>query len=254
MEKTIEPKFIRKKILELIVNSGEGHLASCYSVVEMVISIFYDMQKKSKLNLENFVLSKGHSSYAYYAILHEFNLFSNKEFNNVGKYGSKFYGHLPYIPLDNRFQFGSGSLGHGLPYSIGLAKARNLKKDQSTIYCIIGDGESNEGTFWESLLLCQKFNDIKLKILIDCNDSSERAIPIKNILKKLSKAFEEIKVFSCDGHNLKDLDNCLSQETDLSIILCKTIKGFPINFMYGNPIWHHKIPNEDERERIIELL
>lgn len=251
----MDPNNIRKKILQMVCSSGEGHLASSFSIVEIIISIFKDMQAmRGKFLPNNFILSKGHASYAYYAILNSLQLLSNEELDNIGKNGSKLYGHLPFLKQDENFHFGSGSLGHGLPYAIGLAKSKNILKNQDWIYCLVGDGEANEGTFWESLLLMNKFDNIKLKLLIDCNSSSERAIPIKDTLKKIKYLFQNFEFSICNGHDQNDLQNCLSKGSNIKVILCETIKGYPVEMMKNNPVWHHKIPSQEEKKDILKEL
>ncbi len=246
---------VRKIILKMVMSSGEGHIASCFSIVEMLLAIFNDMKIiTDSYKTDNFILSKGHASYAYYAVLNYLKLMSKKEVLEVGNIGSKFYGHLPYVDSDRRFSFGSGSLGHGLPFALGRSTANKIKGKDDWVYCLVGDGEANEGTFWETLLLSEKFYDSKLKILVDCNGSSERAIPILGILSNLKKIFKKISISSCDGHNISSIQKCLSTGLNIRVILCKTIKGYPSKLMSDNPIWHHKIPNEEDAKKILKDL
>jgi transketolase len=254
-EEVMNPNAIRKKIIELVVMSREGHVASSFSIVELLIAIFADMKRKRGYYLpQDLILSKGHASYAYYGTLHILGMMDEQELATVGKLGSKFYGHLPFISNDNRFAYGSGSLGHGLPYAVGAAVANKLSNSTAEIYCLIGDGEANEGTFWESLLLVEKYENLKLNILVDCNGSSERAIPIQAQLEKLVGVFKFIEVLSCDGHNLDDLHYALVTGKDTRLILCKTIKGHPSTMMKNNPSWHHRVPNEIETQKIFQEL
>ncbi len=251
----MNPNSIRKKIIELVVMSREGHVASSFSIVEILIAIFSDMKiKRGDYFPEDLILSKGHASYAYYGTLHALGMMDEKELATVGKNGSKFYGHLPFIQSDKRFAFGSGSLGHGLPFAVGAAVANKLSNSAAEIYCLIGDGEANEGTFWESLLLAEKYKNLKLNILVDCNGSSERAIPIQEQLEKLAGVFKYIEVLGCDGHNIEALQSALVSERDTRLILCKTIKGHPSSLMINNPSWHHRVPNETEAQTIFEEL
>lgn len=254
-EKVMNPNAIRKKIIELVVMSREGHVASSFSIVELLIAIFSDMKRKRGYYLpQDLILSKGHASYAYYAALYNLGMMDEQELATVGKLGSKFYGHLPFILNDNRFAYGSGSLGHGLPYAVGAAVANKLSNDAAEIYCLIGDGEANEGTFWESLLLVEKYENLKLNILVDCNGSSERAIPIQEQLEKLVGVFKFIEVLTCDGHNIEELHSALVSGKDSRLILCRTIKGYPSTLMKNNPSWHHRVPNETEAQKIFEEL
>ncbi len=251
----INSKAIRKKILDLLISSGEGHLGSSFSIIEIIVAI-YQAQIKcfGKFVPEKIVLSKGHASYAYYAFLNYIGMFSESELLSVGKNGSKFYGHLPYIKEDQRFSFGSGSLGHGMPFSIGLALASHFKSNPQMHYCIVGDGEANEGTFWESLLLMNKFSYLNLRVIIDCNNSSERAIPIIEILKNLDKSFKRIEFISVDGHDTEAILAAINSKSKQLIILCHTIKGYPCPSLMNNPIWHHKTPNEVEYQKLIQEI
>jgi len=246
---------IRSIILDIAVKSNEGHIPSSFSIVELLLSIY--LKEKDNDNFFDpscIVLSKGHATYAYYAFLNYIGLFSKLETETVGQVGSKYYGHLPYIQNDTRFQFGSGSLGHGLPFAIGLAHGVKILKKSKVIYCIVGDGELNEGTFWESLLLLQKLKITNIKVLIDCNGSSERAIPIINILKKLKTLFKDLDFIIVDGHSTDALISAMSTIKKSQILLCETIKGYPISFMKDNFEWHHRIPNKNEILKIKEEL
>ena len=117
---------IRNSIIEIAAASEEGHIASSFSIVELLLAIFEYENKINVFEPSCLVLSKGHASYAYYAFLHHIGLMDLTELETVGQIGSKYYGHLPYIENDERFQFGSGSLGHGLPFSVGLAHAQKF--------------------------------------------------------------------------------------------------------------------------------
>lgn len=250
-----QSKEIRTAILKAIVNSGEGHLASSFSIVELLIAFGFAMQKKpSCFKLEDFVLSKGHASYAYYAWLKSENLMDDKEFETVGKLGSKLYGHLPFIKHDPRFQFGSGSLGHGLPYAVGLAVSNAIKGVQAKVCCLIGDGEANEGTLWESLLLLNKFPEAQISIMVDCNSSSERAIPISTPLENIGVCFPAISKISVNGHDVEEVSGALCSEQSQQIILCNTHKGYPCPTLIDNPIWHHRMPSEDELATLLKEI
>ena len=238
----------------MTLTAKEGHIASSFSIVEILMAIYRVCESNKNFTPQNIILSKGHASFAYYAFLHSISLMTNEELQSVGSFGSKYYGHLPYIPGDNRFQFGSGSLGHGLPYAVGLRYARHLQGCQDPVYCIIGDGEANEGTFWESLLFIQKLNFSNLAILVDANGSSERAIPIISNIKKMINIFHNIDFLESDGHDSKDIEMNLNSTDRCKVIICHTQKGFPIPFMIENPLWHHKIPTVDEAIQIEKYL
>jgi len=133
---------IRKKIFIYNQLSSEGHLPSSFSIVEILISIFQaEGCDPDPTWLSRLILSKGHASFAYYGFLASIGFMTEEEEKSICQNGSKLYGHLPHIIGDNRFTFGSGSLGHGLPYAIGKSFGDHNDKKY---YCIVGDGEATK--------------------------------------------------------------------------------------------------------------
>jgi len=248
---------IRKNILFLSNWSNEGHVPSSFSIVEIIISIFsYSLDINPNIDfrsiMKNLVLSKGHASFALYSVMYEYGILGKNIFQNICKNGSPFFGHIPYKPFYG-LNFGTGSLGHGLPYAIGKAYGNLLKGINDIVYCIIGDGEANEGTFWESLLLLRKFNQINIIIIIDNNQSSDRAIIINDILNNIDKFSINFK--KVDGHDIVAIMNEFKNKTEGPLILlANTQKGQPLNCMINNPVWHHKSPTELELNNIFNEL
>lgn len=249
-EKLNQSLTIRETILDLANKSDEGHIPSSFSIVEIMLAIKKHQERNDIFNLNNFVLSKGHASFGYYAFLYSCGLFSKDELGAVCELNSKFYGHLPYLEDDKRFHYGSGSLGHGLPYAIGMAFAKYRNKSEETIYCVVGDGEANEGTFWESLLILKKFPHLNIKIILDQNSSSERAIPINSFLDNLKKLYKNNFVINVDGHDIDKLCKSLDRGT---LIIANTSKGYPLGELMS-PVWHHKSPSDDQLENQKKLL
>jgi len=137
-------KEIRKAVFKLAVKENDGHIAPALSIVDMLVTIYSNMKEEDK-----FILSKGHACLSYYAVL-----------NDLG-YNPEFCNH-PEIQLDQGIPCSTGSLGHGLPIAIGMAFALKHLKKKGHIYVIVGDGECQEGTVWESLNLARKFKDERL--------------------------------------------------------------------------------------------
>jgi len=238
----------------MVIKSREGHIGSSFSIVEMLCAVLESLRKSQEPSLSDIILSKGHASYAYYAVLKRMGKMNPGEYEEIGEPGSKLYGHLPFISGDSRFQFGSGSLGHGLPYSIGYAHSKALRGLGTPTFVIVGDGEANEGTFWESLLLLEKLGQLNLNILIDCNQTSERAIPIRRKLENLAHPFNETSFLELDGHDINEIATAMDASKSNKVLLCNTKKGFPVPFMINNPEWHHRIPNEHESSEIRKWL
>jgi transketolase len=249
------PDKIRKLIIAMSYASKEGHVPSSFSVVEILCAINKYWQFDGEDNilkiLDHLVLSKGHSVFALYAFAKEYG-YLDINIEEVCAEGGRLIGHVPHIP-EKGFSFGTGSLGHGLPYAAGRAYKLNNKKFSAPIFCIVGDGELNEGSCYETFLILNKFKDIGLKILIDYNNSSERGLPVDSFVLSLKSNWAAQEV---DGHSIEEICKTLSSVAKYQnhIIICKTIKGFPIEQMVDNPLWHHKSPTQDELVYFTEFL
>ena len=232
---------IRYEILKSCFNTKEGHLGSSLSILEIAYVIFSKFIKKNY-----FILSKGHASLGVYAIMKNFRYIKKRDFNSFCKFNSNFGGHPDSTKLPI-FNFSTGSLGHGLPNSAGLAYALNLDKSKKKVICLMGDQELMEGTTWEALHIVENLKIKNLLRIIDRNNSDFRSIKFINLKKKL--LFYCDKIYQIDGHNLQKIDEtihkCLKSNL-FNIIVANTIKGYGIKVMENNPEWHHKAPSSEE--------
>ena len=239
---------IRKLILELAFSKKDGHIGSSFSITE-ILYVYWKFFSKSN----HFVLSKGHAAIGIYSVLYKLKIISKKDFFSFCEFNSKLGGH----PDGNKIKdlnFSTGSLGHGLPMSVGFALSQHLKKKKSKIFCLLGDQELLEGTTWESLHLIDYLKIPNMIIIIDKNNSDFRSVTIRNLKNKFNY-FNNIDVSEVDGHNISSLHKLfknLSQISKSQIIVCKTIKGFGIKEMHNNPEWHHKTPTS--KEHLHELI
>jgi transketolase len=242
---------LRKKIVNVIFNSKAGHLNSSFSSLEIIFSALNFLKINNKF--ENFILSKGHAAVAYYVALNYFELLSDSDLDNFCKNESTLYGH-PVRNIKNKISFTTGSLGNGLAAACGFAHAKKLKNSNEMIVCLVGDGECNEGMFWESLLLINKFNLSNLIIIIDDNSTSNSGSALPN-LEKIINAFEFIEYQSVDGHNLYDLDNLFNRKySRCQVIQARTQYGFGSLITLNNKIFHHPKLLEVDYLNIIESL
>jgi len=236
---------IRFSILESCHNTKEGHIGSAFSIIEILYVIFKKYFKKNY-----FILSKGHAAIGAYAVMNHFKILKTKDYKSFCKLNSKLGGHPDSTKLPN-FNFSTGSLGHGLPVSSGLAFGLKLKKNKSKIICLMGDQELMEGTTWESLHIINNYKIKNMLLIIDRNNSDFRSIKFLNIKKKLSVFCD--KILEIDGHNIKSLTNSinksLNKKNSFEIIIANTIKGKGIHEMENNPAWHHKAPSKDEMKK-----
>jgi transketolase len=249
--------WMKSRILEASFSSREGHIPSAFSILDIIwilhtriLRLYLSSGQKEQ---NKFVLSKGHGCLALYATLERLELLPSGTLQTFCKFDSIIGGH----PDSNKVPgvlASTGSLGHGLPFAVGLALANKIRGINSKIYCLVGDGECNEGSIWESALLAAHSKLDNLVCIVDDNDSSTRALNLGSIKNKF-QAFGWV-VFEIDGHNHEQIEDALKsgKEGQPSAIVAKTIKGFGVKRMEQNPAWHHKSPNAEElSEMLVEL-
>ena len=146
----------------------------------------------------------------------------------------------------------TGSLGHGFPIAAGIAFGEKIKGTKSKVYVIIGDGECNEGTIWETAMLASHHKLDNLCCVVDNNHSSDRALDVGDLEKKFAAFGWKTSVV--DGHNHLQLEKVLKTHAKSKgkpfVIIAKTIKGHGVKIMENNPAWHHLSPKEEELEKI----
>lgn len=238
-------KRMRGDILEASAVSQEGHIPSAFSVLEMIYSIYFGNWNADNKIKFDFVLSKGHASLALYAVLEEAKFVSGTWKTSFAEFDSDFGGHPDSSKIPG-VSASTGSLGHGLPFAVGKAMANRVNKIERKVFCLVGDGEMNEGTIWESLLLASHHEVHELVILVDLNHSSDRALELGNVKAKF-EAFG-YQCIEIDGNDLRQIDDALeaSKSKTLTAILGNTIKGFGLKAMENNPAWHHLSPKSDQ--------
>jgi transketolase len=243
-------KKIRSHILELVFNANASHVGSALSIADILVAVYYS----KKLNFDplskehSFVLSKGHACAALYAILFEKGLIKDDDFYSYGKDGSNLMHHSSHKVTG--IELSTGSLGHGLSFTLGQALAQRIRGVHGKNICLIGDGELAEGSNWEAMLFAshQKINNLTL--IIDNNNLQSLTTVADTLnLYPIDKKFEAFgwHVIEIDGHNFEQLENALLQKVDRpTVIIAKTIKGKGVSFMENEVKWHYKNPNEEE--------
>ena len=234
---------IRYLILKNCYQTKEGHVGSAFSILEILYIIFKKYIKKNF-----FILSKGHASIGMYAIMYFFKYINKKTFYSFCKLNSKLGGHPDSTKLPI-FNFSTGSLGHGLPNSVGFAYALKQKKNKKKVICLMGDQELMEGTTWESLHAIDNYKLNNLVLIIDRNNSDFRSIKFLKLKKKLAVFCN--KIYEVNGHNLINFDKILKKTLKnnlFNIIIANTIKGYGIKSIADNPAWHHRAPTAKEIE------
>jgi transketolase len=251
-------KDLRRLIIEISTESGEGHIPSSLSILDILWVLYsrvlnIDPRDPRGERRDRFILSKGHASLGLYAVLSAHGFFSLAELRTFGSYKSIFGGH----PDRNKVpgvEASTGSLGHGFPMSVGIALGLKMLGNEAKVYVIIGDGEANEGTVWESLLLASEHKLDNLFCIVDYNHSTDRALKIGDLSEKL----EAFGWSSCiaNGHDQEQVYMSLSGATGEKphALIAETIKGHGCAVMENNPEWHHKAPQRGDLSSLVNSL
>ncbi|HYA88211.1 MAG TPA: 1-deoxy-D-xylulose-5-phosphate synthase N-terminal domain-containing protein [Nitrospirota bacterium] len=242
-------KQIRKDILSIAKSSGHGHIPTCFSIVETLYAVYDVMNHRSAdprwEGRDIFVLSKGHGALAHYCLLANLGYFDITRVHAFGAFMSDFGCHADRIKVPG-IEVSTGSLGHGIGVAAGIALAFKIKKSPRKVYVLVGDGESNEGSVWEAVLVAVNRGLDNLTVLYDDNRSHSRGLQIHDPVA-------HFRGFDCDvvevpGHDLPALKEAIQRPAKgVKVIAARTVKGYGsptlINDQYA---WHRRSPNEEE--------
>lgn len=235
-------KQVRRDTITLSKQHGGYHFGGSFSAVEILIAL-YDTILTPK---DKFILSKGHSCWPLYVILRE------KGYNPVIE------GH-PKRDSHNGIHSTTGSLGHGLPTAIGIAMAKKITNKPGKVYVLMGDGECQEGTTWESMLIAVHHQLDNLIVIVDWNRLQGSGF-LSNILPigGLGEIAKRIgwNTSTINGHNCIDIIDSMKNviEKMPRFIIAHTVKGRGVSFMESVPEWHAKFPNQEEMKQAMEEL
>ena len=247
-------KKLISRIAELSVIGKEGHVPSALSILDIIWVIYnkiinINLLKRRSRKRDFFILSKGHGCLAQYVVLEKKGIISKKDLNTFCKYKSNFGGHPDSNKIEG-IECSTGSLGHGFPFAAGVAYGNKLLNIKSKVITLVGDGECNEGSIWETAMIASHHKLNNLICIVDKNKSSDRALKIDDLKSKF-KSFGWLAV-NIDGHSQKEIFKALNIKSRKPLaIIANTIKGKGINFMENNPEWHHKNLNQDLFNQII---
>lgn len=249
-------KEIRKQIYIMSHHAGGGHMGAAFSMTDIIATIYfgdvlkYDSQNPMWEGRDRFVLSKGHACYSLYATLAKAGYFAQEELKTAGKPGSRIGGH-PKIYEVPGVEASTGALGHGLSFTIGMALAHKADGKANHFYVVLGDGECQEGSVWEAALSAPTLGLDNLTVIVDHNklqamDTLESIVGMQPFADKW-KTFGW-NVIEIDGHDVEQIYDALMvrKEGVPTVVIAHTIKGKGVSFMEGMPIWHYRMPNEEE--------
>lgn len=260
-----QAKTSRKMILKMLAEAGSGHPGGSLSAIDIVTALYFSEMKHDPKNPRDpnrdiFVMGKGHGVPALYATLAAAGYFPESELMSLRKLGSRLQGH----PDRNRcpgIEASTGSLGQGLSIAQGYAMAAKLDGRNSRVYCILGDGESQEGQVWEAALSIAKYNLTNLVVILDHNmyqiDGAVKDIMNIEPVNDKWKAFG-FNVVEIDGHDMNQIlgafEKARAEKSKPTFIHAHTIKGKGVSFMENENHWHGVTPNADELKKALAEL
>lgn len=252
-------KEIREDILRISKASGHGHIPTCFSVIEILYAVYdtikHDPKNPSWEDRDIFILSKGHAALAHYCVLAKFGYFDINKVSSFGAFMSDFGCHADRLKVPG-VEASTGALGHGIGIAVGIALGLKIKKSNRKVFVLIGDGESNEGSVWEAIMVAVNLKLDNLTIIYDNNMSHLRGLQIYNPAKRF-------KAFGCDvaivnGHDVDSLEKEITKSANANnvrLIVANTKKGFGCRTLIENQYeWHRKSPNDSEFEMLMAEL
>ena len=258
-------KNIRRGIIEAVYNGQSGHPGGSLSIADiMTVLYFYEMnidpQNPKDENRDRLVLSKGHCAPALYSALANRGYFNIEELKTLRNIESRLQGH-PDMNKIPGVDMTTGSLGQGLSAANGMAIAGKLDNKDYRVYCIMGDGEIEEGQVWESAMASSKYKLDNLCVIVDNNnlqiDGTIEEVMSSYPIDEKFKSFG-FQVINIDGHNLQEIIDAFDVARNIKdkpvCIIAKTIKGKGVSFMENKAEWHGKAPNKEQYEQAIEEL
>ncbi len=256
------PKDVRRTILEILFRGQAGHLGSSMSVVEMLLAMYgsvdLDKIRRNDPDRARIVISKGHCAAAVYSVLHHFGILSSEELQTYYRSGSKLVGLCSHeVP---GVEHSTGSLGHGLSVAAGMAIALRNRGSASTVFCLLGDGEVQEGSNWEAWLLVRQMNLCNLVMLVDDNgigmiDRTDKVVSVRPMTEILGGF--GFAVFEADGHNVRHIEMNIERVLDggsPGVIVCRTKKGKGVPFAEDVVLWHYKTLTDETYRQALEAL
>lgn len=252
------------KVIEMLEKAGSGHPAGSLGMAEIFIVLYFEILKlnpnKPNWTERDFLLlSNGHICPILYATLNLAGFFPAIELNSLRQINSRLQGH-PHLGSLPGIENTSGPLGQGISQACGLALALKRDKKTNRVFCLMSDGEQQEGQSWESYLFASKYDLSNLTIIIDRNNiqisgQTEKIMPLENLRHKL-RSFG-LQAYEIDGHDIQQIVTAtqVAIEDDApSVIIANTIPGKGVDFMENKSEWHGKAPSTSEARQAIKQL
>ncbi len=256
---------VRKDILKMTSEVQSGHPGGAMSATDIIVTLYYYKMRHNPENpkwekRDRFVLSKGHVCPALYSVLARTGYFPLEKLHEFRKIDGSLQGH-PDMKKTPGIEISTGSLGHGIGAAVGMAMGLKLDKSDSKVYCMIGDGEAQEGSVWEASMAASHYNLDNLVVILD-NNNLQIDGPVDEVMS-IYPAMEKWKAFGwhvieINGHDFKEIREALDEADRVrykpTMIVAKTVKGKGVSFMENRAEWHGKaLPPELLKEALKEL-
>jgi transketolase len=243
---------LRRLVLRALAAADKGHVGSALSMIEIFRVLYDDVVRHDPVkprwaDRDRVILSKGHGCLALYAALADQGYFAHAMLDTFCARHSPLGGH-PERELDLGIEASTGSLGHGLPFGVGIALAHRRRGDSVRVFVVVGDGELNEGSNWEAMLMASKYQLSNLTVIVDRNVFQQNG-PVEKVLPMhpLNAKFEAFGaiITETDGHSpdllLEAFERMSSRKVGPpGVVICRTIKGKGLAAAEHNPSWHYK--------------
>ena len=260
----LDPSALRRHILQMARHGRSAHLGCALSIVEVCAVLYgevmrYDRSDPAAAERDVLVLSKGHGVMALYACFRELGWVSDEEICHYLGNGTRLRGasevHVPGCEVT------SGSLGHGLPVAVGMAFGLQRRQTDRRVWCIVGDGEMNEGSMWEAMLFAAHRRLSNLTVIVDANGfqamgQTEEVLRLEPLASKFAAfGFDTVE---CDGHDVSAIARALRREEDGQTgpraVIARTVKGHGVSFMAADNRWHYTRLSDDALAAALEEL
>ena len=258
-------KSARIDVIKMLESAGSGHSGGSLSEIEIIVALYgyemnHDPGNPCKEDRDRFVLSKGHGIPGLYAVMAQLGYWKRNDLLSLRHLESPFQGHPDRCKL-NALEASTGSLGQGLSIAVGFALSSKLDNNKYRVYCMIGDGESQEGQIWEAALSASKFKLDNLVCILDYNKAQidgfvDDVMPIEPIDDKW-RAFGW-HVIKIDGHDFDAIIHAFDEARTIKgkpiFIIADTIKGKGVSFMEGKVDWHGVAPNAEQTKMALKEI
>lgn len=248
----------RRRILEVSQTVTALHIGGAFSCLEIVDTVYFGLMRRDQDPPDTFILSKGHGSMAQYVVLEALGTLSRRDLELYSKPGGRIGTHPDYgVP---GIEASTGSLGHGLAIGLGMAYADKVLGADRRVYVVMSDGEMQEGSVWEAMMLAPSLGVTNLVAFLDLNDFQSLGQTSK-ILPNFYPVADKVRAFGWEaaevnGHDPQAIHDAVASRRGLKpmLVIARTVKGKGVSYMESVPIWHYRSPSPEEYQRALREL